>query len=108
MMGGLRGGLTGGARLAGVPLALGQVAQAMAADAASKDRIPLVVELSGGNDAANSMFIIGKQVRGGHYGKPVNLTQLDAGDNLMHTTDFRRAYATLARGGWAMAIRRRC
>ena len=50
MMGGLRGGLTGGARLAGVPLALGQVAQAMAADAASKDRIPVVVELSGGND----------------------------------------------------------
>ena len=59
MMGGLRGGLTGGARLAGVPLALGQVAQAMAADAASKDRIPVVVELSGGNDGPNTLVPYG-------------------------------------------------
>lgn len=50
VMGGVLSGALTGARLAGVPLALGQVAQAMAADAASKDRILVVVELSGGND----------------------------------------------------------
>ena len=26
------------------------------------------------------------------------MTRLDAGDNLMHTTDFRRVYATLTQG----------
>ncbi|HEU5282995.1 MAG TPA: hypothetical protein VFU53_04230 [Burkholderiales bacterium] len=45
------------------------------------------------------MFLVGKQVKGGHYGTPVSLTRLDAGDNLIHTCDFRRVYAT-AIGGW--------
>lgn len=48
---------------------------------------------------ANFMFFAGKGVKGGHYGKPVSLTQLDEGDNLIYTTDFRRVYAT-AIDGW--------
>ena len=55
VMGGVLSGALTGARLAGVPLALGQVAQAMAADAAAKDRILVVVELSGGNDGLNTL-----------------------------------------------------
>jgi uncharacterized protein (DUF1501 family) len=45
------------------------------------------------------MFAVGNQVKGGHYGKVPSLTQLDAGDNLIHTTDFRRVYATMI-SGW--------
>ena len=48
---------------------------------------------------ANFMFLAGQGVSGGHYGKPVSLTELDAGDNLRHTTDFRQVYAT-AIDGW--------
>jgi uncharacterized protein (DUF1501 family) len=44
---------------------------------------------------ANLMFVVGKHVRGGHYGQPPSLTELGPGDNLIHTTDFRRVYATL-------------
>ncbi|MBK8960594.1 MAG: DUF1501 domain-containing protein [Proteobacteria bacterium] len=51
---------------------------------------------NGGTDhgAANNMFMVGSKVRGGHYGQPVSLTNLDEGDNLVYTTDFRRVYAT--------------
>ena len=45
------------------------------------------------------MFVIGKQVKGGHYGELPSLTDLAEGDNLRHTTDFRRVYAT-ATAGW--------
>ena len=45
------------------------------------------------------MFMIGKPVQGGHYGQLPSLTELDPGDNLIHTTDFRRVYAT-AINGW--------
>ncbi len=38
-------------------------------------------------------------MKGGHYGKVSSLTELDAGDNLVHTTDFRRVYATMI-AGW--------
>jgi len=38
-------------------------------------------------------------VKGGHYGKIPSLTKLDEGDNLVHTTDFRRVYATMI-AGW--------
>ena len=48
---------------------------------------------------ANFMYFAGKGVQGGHYGKPLSLTALDDGDNLVHTTDFRRVYAT-AIDGW--------
>jgi uncharacterized protein (DUF1501 family) len=44
---------------------------------------------------AGPMFIVGKPVRGGHYGQPVDLGLRAADDNLQHTTDFRRVYATL-------------
>ena len=47
---------------------------------------------------ANNMYLIGKQVNGGHYGELPSLVDLDDG-NLVHTTDFRRVYAT-AISGW--------
>lgn len=46
---------------------------------------------------AGPAFIIGKPVKGGHYGAVPSLTDLDDG-NLRFTTDFRRLYATLIRG----------
>jgi uncharacterized protein (DUF1501 family) len=48
---------------------------------------------------AGPMFIAGKPVRGGQYGQPVDLSRRAADDNLLHTTDFRRVYATLV-DGW--------
>src|SRR5213080_2141105 len=42
---------------------------------------------------ATPMFVVGKGVKGGFYGKPPSLTDLDDG-NLKMTTDFRRVYAT--------------
>ena len=47
---------------------------------------------------ANHMYLIGKPVKGGHYGTPSDLMRLDEGGNLIHTTDFRRVYATVAQG----------
>jgi uncharacterized protein (DUF1501 family) len=61
-------------------------------------RVPENANQGTDHGTANTMFIVGKQVRGGHYGQKVDLTRLDAGDNLMHTTDFRRVYATLTKG----------
>ena len=43
---------------------------------------------------AAPVFVVGKQVKGGHYGRPPSLTDLDDG-NLRYTTDFRRIYATM-------------
>lgn len=48
---------------------------------------------------ANTMFLLGNGVRGGHYGTPPSLTAFDDTDNLVHTADFRRVYAT-AIDGW--------
>jgi uncharacterized protein (DUF1501 family) len=48
---------------------------------------------------ANHMYVIGKPVKGGHYGKPPSLTALDNGGNVTYTTDFRRVYASLI-DGW--------
>jgi uncharacterized protein (DUF1501 family) len=45
---------------------------------------------------ASTLFIAGKRVRGGHYGKMPSLVDLDDG-NMHYTTDFRRVYATLIR-----------
>ena len=47
---------------------------------------------------ANHMYVIGEPVRGGHYGEPASLTNLDADGNLKFTTDFRRVYASLIEG----------
>jgi uncharacterized protein (DUF1501 family) len=45
---------------------------------------------------ATPMFLVGKGVKGGFYGRPPSLTDLDDG-NLRMTTDFRRVYATAIR-----------
>lgn len=62
-------------------------------------RVPENTSLGTDHGTANVMFLAGKNVTGGHYGKPPSLTQLELGDNLVHTTDFRRVYAT-AIDGW--------
>jgi uncharacterized protein (DUF1501 family) len=62
-------------------------------------RVPENVNLGTDHGAANLMFVAGKQVKGGHYGAIPSLTKLDPGDNLIHTTDFRRVYATMI-DGW--------
>jgi uncharacterized protein (DUF1501 family) len=51
---------------------------------------------SGGTDhgTATPMFIVGKRVKGGFYGSPPSLTDLDNG-NLKMTTDFRSVYGTM-------------
>ena len=54
--------------------------------------------LGADHGAANVMFMVGKQVHGGHYGTPPSLTALDAGDKLVHTSDFCRVYVTAMRG----------
>jgi uncharacterized protein (DUF1501 family) len=47
---------------------------------------------------ANLMFMVGRSVRGGHYGTPPSLTELMPDGNLQFTTDFRRVYATMIEG----------
>ena len=47
---------------------------------------------------ANHMYVIGKPVRGGHYGKAPSLTDLDENGNMKYTTDFRQVYASLIEG----------
>ena len=47
---------------------------------------------------AGPMFVMGQKVKGGLYGKHPSLTELDRGD-LIHTTDFRQVYASIA-DGW--------
>lgn len=43
---------------------------------------------------ANVHFVVGPSVEGGRYGEPPSLTALDRTQNLVHTADFRRLYAT--------------
>lgn len=62
-------------------------------------RVPENVNLGTDHGTANLMFVAGNKVKGGHYGEVSSLTKLDAGDNLIHTTDFRRVYATMI-SGW--------
>jgi uncharacterized protein (DUF1501 family) len=62
-------------------------------------RAPENVNLGTDHGAANLMFVAGNRVKGGQYGEPASLTKLDAGDNLVYTTDFRRVYATMI-DGW--------
>ncbi len=62
-------------------------------------RVPENVSLGTDHGAANLMFVAGSQVKGGHYGQIPSLAKLDPGDNLLHTTDFRRVYATMI-AGW--------
>jgi len=62
-------------------------------------RVPENVNLGTDHGTANLMFVAGKQVKGGQYGKVPSLVDLDSGDNLIYTTDFRRVYATMI-SGW--------
>ncbi len=62
-------------------------------------RVPENANLGTDHGAAGLMFMAGKPVTGGHYGELPSLTELDSGDNLIPTTDFRRVYAT-AIDGW--------
>ena len=62
-------------------------------------RVPENTSLGTDHGAANLMFVVGKNVKGGHYGRIPSLTALDEGDNLVYTTDFRRVYATMI-SGW--------
>jgi uncharacterized protein (DUF1501 family) len=62
-------------------------------------RVPENVNLGTDHGTANLMFVAGKSVKGGQYGAVPSLTKLDAGDNLIYTTDFRRVYATMI-DGW--------
>jgi uncharacterized protein (DUF1501 family) len=59
-------------------------------------RVPENTSLGTDHGAANVMFVVGKKVKGGHYGELPSLTKLDPGDNLMFTTDFRRVYSTMS------------
>ena len=61
-------------------------------------RVPENVSLGTDHGAANVMFVVGNQVKGGHYGEIPSLTNLGEGDNLAHTTDFRRVYQTMTQG----------
>ena len=62
-------------------------------------RVPENVNLGTDHGTANLMFVAGDAVKGGHYGEVPSLTKLDAGDNLIYTTDFRRVYASMI-SGW--------
>ncbi|MGH1493414.1 MAG: DUF4214 domain-containing protein [Acidimicrobiales bacterium] len=48
---------------------------------------------------ANSLFVIGKGVRGGFYGQLPSLTDLDNRGNMKPTVDYRQFYANIA-SGW--------
>ena len=61
-------------------------------------RVPENVSLGTDHGAANVMFVVGNQVKGGHYGEVPSLTSLGEGDNLAYTTDFRRVYQTMTQG----------
>jgi uncharacterized protein (DUF1501 family) len=44
---------------------------------------------------ANHVYLVGQAIKGGHYGQAPSLTNLNADGNVLHTTDFRRVYATV-------------
>ena len=57
-------------------------------------RIPENVSKGTDHGTATPMFVLGETAKGGLYGTPVSLTNLDEG-NLLYTMDFRRVYATM-------------
>ena len=58
-------------------------------------RVPENTSLGTDHGTANHVYIVGSKIKGGHYEDVPNLDDLDDGDNLKHTTDFRKIYATL-------------
>jgi uncharacterized protein (DUF1501 family) len=61
-------------------------------------RVPENTGLGTDHGTANHMYLIGKPVKGGHFGAPPNLAKLDEGQNMEFTTDFRRVYASAIQG----------
>jgi uncharacterized protein (DUF1501 family) len=59
-------------------------------------RVPENANQGTDHGTANIMFLAGAPVQGGHYGEVSDLSNLVDGDNLAHTTDFRRVYATVS------------
>lgn len=59
---------------------------------------------SNGTDhgSAAPHFALGGAVRGGLHGRQPSLEQLDGTGNLVHTADFRQAYATVANRWWGI------
>jgi len=51
---------------------------------------------------ASSHFALGGAVKGGLIGTMPELERLDATQNLVHTSDFRQVYATIARQWWGV------
>ena len=59
---------------------------------------------SGGTDhgTAAPHFVAGGAVRGGLYGQAPDLNRLDNNQNVVHTTDFRQMYTTVAEQWWGV------
>ncbi len=57
-------------------------------------RVPENTSKGTDHGTATPVYVLGEKVRGGLYGAAPSLIDLDDG-NLIHTTDFRRVYATL-------------
>ncbi len=59
---------------------------------------------SGGTDhgTAAPHFVAGGAVRGGLYGQAPDLSRLDSNQNVVHTTDFRQMYSTVAQQWWGV------
>lgn len=57
-------------------------------------RVPENASKGTDHGTATPVFVLGDRVKGGFYGSPPSLTELDDG-NLRYTTDFRRVYASL-------------
>ena len=58
-------------------------------------RVPENTSLGTDHGTANVSFVMGGGINGGQYSTPPSLTDLVHGDNLQHTIDFRRVYASL-------------
>jgi uncharacterized protein (DUF1501 family) len=59
-------------------------------------RVPENASKGTDHGTATPIFVIGETVKGGQYGQPPRLIELDDG-NLRYTTDFRRVYATMVK-----------
>ena len=59
---------------------------------------------SGGTDhgTAAPHFVAGGAVRGDLYGQAPDLSRLDSNQNVVHTTDFRQMYTTVAQQWWGV------
>jgi len=66
-------------------------------------RVPENANLGTDHGSANVMFLAGRPVRGGHYGRQPSLTDLVDGDNMAYTLDFRSVYATAIQGWLGVA-----